>query len=162
MQPAIKGDIKPLVRFLVYGAPVGAGLVEAQDFLRQRNPDETFQDQVLRYYQRIGGIGVLGELIAGLNPPGQDYASGERYAMQAVGLGLGPTAGSAVQGIAAIPPALGGKPEQLEKFALRQVPVAGSTLANVLVPRKEKAPASTAPRPGLRAPSLVPARPTLR
>ncbi len=165
IEPAIKDhNVKPLIRFMVYGGATGAALTEMQDFIKGRDTSgENLKDYISRYYQRVGGVGVLGDILAGLNPPGgSGYQSGERYAMQAVGTALGPSAGTAVEGIATVPGALQGDPSRLERFALKQVPVVGPPIANRAMPYGSSGNGS--PRlthPGRSAPSRSTARPKL-
>lgn len=128
-------NVGPLIRFLLLGTPVAIGATALQDKIRGTDSKDWLERGIKK-----AGLGVLGDILTGLNPPGLDYASGERFAMQVAGLALGPSAGTAMQGAAAIPPALGGSPEQLERFALRQVPVAGPSLANRLVPYNKQHP----------------------
>jgi hypothetical protein len=136
IQPAMKGNIKPLIRFLVYGLPIGAAEVEVQNFLRNR-PDEEDPVQAIRqWYQRVGGIGVLGDILSGMAPPNTKYLPAERYALQAAGTMFGPSMGTYLEGVGSVATALQGKPEGIERWALKQIPVVGPTIKNTLLPYK--------------------------
>lgn len=134
LQPAQKGNFAPLARFLAVGLPVGAALTETTNVLRNRKSEENPAKRVMQYAQKVGGAGLASDLITGLFPMNGKYLDPNRATTLAVSTLAGPTFGSLAEGYGALTNAIQGKPQNLERFALRQTPIVGSTLQNTLLP----------------------------
>jgi hypothetical protein len=145
IRPAMKGNVKPLLTFLIFGLPVGASMVEVQNFLRNRPSEEDPVQMIRQWYQRVGVIGLLGDVLAGIAPPNTKYLPGERYALQVAGTAFGPSMGTFLEGAGSVATALQGKPEGIERWALKQIPVVGPTLKNTLLPYRPGGRAGTRP-----------------
>jgi hypothetical protein len=136
---ATKGNVAPLVRFLAIGLPVGAAIKETRNVLQNRKSEENPAKRVTDYYTQVGGLGLAGDAYKAFFPQGSGYLSPERRATMATGFLGGPTVGTGLDLFTSTVKATQGKPEDLERFALRQIPVAGTTLQNTFVPYKNKA-----------------------
>lgn len=157
IEPAIKQhNIKPLVTFLVLGLPTGMAAYELQTFLRARLAEQDPIQRIRQYYQRVGSIGVVGNLLAAFAPPNTKTMPGERYALEAAGAVFGPSMGKFLEGAGATGYALAGKPEHLEEFITKQIPIVGPTLKNVLRSGRAETP-GTLTHPG-REPVSAPQR----
>lgn len=136
IQPALRGNTRPLLTFLIFGLPAGAAAMELQHLLRNRPSEEDRVQWLRQVYQRVGGLGLLGDVLAGLAPPNSKYLSAERYALQASSVLLGPTASTVQEGIGTLASFTQGKPEGLQRFLLKQIPVIGQTIKNTVLPYK--------------------------
>jgi hypothetical protein len=63
IKPAIEGDVKPLLRFLILGGVGGAGATELRNLIANRPSEEDTGKRILQYYTRVGGFGLVGDLI---------------------------------------------------------------------------------------------------
>jgi hypothetical protein len=134
--PALRGNVKPLARFLLLGLPVGAGAAELQNLLRNRPSEENPTRRAIQYFQRVGGVGLAGDIITGMWPQNSQYLPADRYATMAGGVAFGPSVSTAVEGVGSMATAVQGKPVSLERFGLKQIPLVGPTIKNMLLPYK--------------------------
>lgn len=136
IQPALKGNVLPLTRYLLLAPLVGGTIMEAKNVLRNRPQEEDPTKRIAQYFQQAGGLGIAGDLYTGLFPQNSKYLDANRAVTLALSTLGGPTAGSIVEGYGALTNAVQGKPQNLERFALRQIPVVGPTVSNTLLPYK--------------------------
>lgn len=145
VQPALSGDVKPLVRFLATALPAGAAIKETRNFLQNRDSEENPAKRVQQYYSQAGGLGLAGDVVTGLFPQNGKYLPQDRAVTLALGTVGGPTVGTIADAYGSVSQAVQGKPDSLKRFALRQVPIAGSTLQNTVMPYKSKSPEPASP-----------------
>jgi hypothetical protein len=131
-----KGNVQPLVRFVAIGIPAGMGIQELKNLVRNRPSEEDSTARVVQGYSQAGGFGLAGDLYTGFFPQNKGYLSPERKAQMAQNALLGPTFGTATEALTSTNKALSGDSEDLQRFGLRQVPIAGGTLSNTLLPYK--------------------------
>lgn len=136
VQPALKGNVKPLLRFLLLSLPVGGAISETKNFLRNRPSEEDPKKRALQYFQQAGGLGLGSDVVTGLFPQNGKYLPADRAVTLALGTIGGPTVGTAADAYGSLSQAVQGKPISLGRFALRQTPLVGSTLSNTLLPYK--------------------------
>ena len=134
IQPAIHGDIQPLVRFLAIGIPVGVGVQTTKNVIRNRKDEENPIKRIYQGFNQVGGSGLVGDVFNGLVPMNRNYLSSDRAISMAVGTLGGPTAGTVAEGYGATVNLLQGRPVPMERFILKQIPVVGGTLQNTFVP----------------------------
>jgi hypothetical protein len=150
IQPALRGDLAPMTRFMIAGLAAGAFTTEARNALQARQPEQDWTKRVLQYYQAAGGLGLAGDVLRVTSPIlniNADRVDPERLVTQAVGTALGPTAGAGIEALSGVAQATRGNPTSLERSALRRIPVVGTTLQNLLVPYAAR-PAPAAPGGG--------------
>ena len=142
--PAIHGNVWPLTRLLLFGLPVGAIGLETTNFLRNRISEEDPTKRIIQYYQKVGGLGILGDLIVGLNPMDSSYLEPARYAIKTLGALGGPTSSTIIEGLETVPGAFNINKsgernlDPLKRFGWKQLPVVGPTLMNTFVPYKTR------------------------
>jgi hypothetical protein len=134
--PALKGNAGPLIRFLIFGGPTGLAVTEIRNFIQARPSEENWTKRIEQYYQRVGGLGILGDLVTAFFPMNSQYLDPNRYATMAIGSVVGPSFGTAAEFLGAAAGAVQGNPTNLERFALRQIPGVGTTLQNLILPYK--------------------------
>lgn len=138
IRPALEErNVAPLVRFLVAGALAGAAIRETKDRASGRDPEDDWTKRVLRYYSQVGGLGLAGDVVSGLEPQNSGYLSAAQHGQRVLGTLLGPTVSTVAEGANAYASARRGDLDPAKRFALRQVPVAGSVLPNRLVPYRK-------------------------
>jgi hypothetical protein len=136
LEPALKGNVAPLARFLAVGGPVGLGITTTQNILRNRKDEENPLKRGMQSYQKVGGLGLADSIATGLFPMNGKYLDPNRATTMAIGTLAGPTFGTIAEGYGALAGAVQGKPDNLERFALKQIPLVGSTLQNTMLPYK--------------------------
>lgn len=136
LEPIKRGNFAPLARFILIGGPVGYGVVEGRNILRNRKSEESPVKRTIQSYQAVGGLGLGGDIFTGLFPMNNRYLSPDRANNLAVGTLGGPSFGSAMEGWGGVSSAVQGKPANLARFGLKQVPLVGSTLQNTILPYK--------------------------
>jgi hypothetical protein len=134
LDPARRGDVRPLIRFVAIGLPVGAGLKGLKDRLNNRDPEENPAKRALQAFGQVGGLGLAQDVATGLIPQNGKYLPADRAVSLALSTLGGPTVGNIAEGYGGLAQAIQGKPESLERFALRQAPIVGSRLQNTLLP----------------------------
>lgn len=134
--PALKGNVAPLIRFLAIGIPLGMGIQTTKNIIRNRKDEQNPVKRVQQGFSQVGGLGLAGDVVTGLFPQNGKYLDPNRATTLAISTLGGPTFGTAAEGYGALTNAIQGKPENLGRFAVRQVPVIGSTLQNTLLPYK--------------------------
>ena len=134
MKDYVYGELKngnpgPLIRTIVAAGTIGELVTDAKQLARFKNPleerkDKAFfsSDRQLENFFNLGGFGLFSDLVDQTKYGGQAFTAAL----------AGPTL-SDIGGLAsASRQALEGKPKPLLKFGVRQVPVAGPALSNVL------------------------------
>lgn len=134
IQPALKGDVAPLVRFLTLAVPTGAAIKETKNILQNRDSEENPVKRVQQYYSQAGGLGLAGDVVTGLFPQNGKYLPQDRAVSLALGTIGGPTVGNVAEGYGSLTQAVQGKPTSLARFGLRQTPIVGTTAVNTLLP----------------------------
>jgi hypothetical protein len=124
LDKASKGDLAPLIRFLVIGSVVGEGVGDAKAFARGRERPQDIKGRLLDNLQTAGGVGTIGDVYnaASRGPDG---------IMQFI---AGPTFGDISKLVGGAGLAAQGKPKTLAKAVLSDVPIIGQTASNVLLP----------------------------
>ena len=110
--------------------------METQNFLRNRPSEEDPKKRVQQYFQKAGGLGLAGDVATGLFPMNSKYLPADRAVTMALSTLGGPTLGTAADLYGSVSQAVQGKPTSLKRFALRSIPVVGSTLSNTILPYK--------------------------
>jgi hypothetical protein len=137
LEPALKGNMKPLTRFMLFAGASGAAVSELQDLIRGTDrSDEELAQKILRYYQKAGGVGLLGEVVLGLNPWSRGKISGDQYAEQVTKAVAGPSMSTSFEALGTVPDATRGNLKPAAKFGLKQVPL-GSAASNRIFPKSE-------------------------
>jgi hypothetical protein len=136
IQPALQGNMLPMARFLAVGIPTGMALQTGKNILRNRKDEENPIKRVQQGFSQVGGLGLAGDIVTGLAPMNGKYLDPNRATTMAISTIGGPTFGSLAEGYGALSNAVQGKPENLERFGVRQVPLIGGTLQNTLLPYK--------------------------
>ena len=134
IKPFLKGDMMPVARFLAIGLPVGAGVTEARNLIQNRKPEENPVKRGQQYLSKVGGLGLVGDAATAFFPQSSGYLSPERRSQMAAGFLLGPTFSEVTNTFSNASQALQGRPDNLGRQALRNVPVVGPTLQNTLLP----------------------------
>jgi hypothetical protein len=132
-KPAVKGNVAPMMRWLMYGLPTAAALYETQSVLRGKGLDTDPMSVAGGAVQKLGG-GILGDLAQGLWPRSTSSQGAPRDALRALNSLLGPTMGTFTEGYMAVDKAVHGDTNDLKRFGSKQVPVVGPTIANVAFP----------------------------
>lgn len=153
LKPASQGNIVPLARFLA-ALPVGYGIYETKNILRNRPDDQSVARRVFESFQALGGAGVAGSIVQGVMPRFGKYLPPGVYASQVAGTFGGPTVSTAGRIADAIGSAATGNFTPAGRVALGTVPVIGGTLSNTILPyagvgnrTSTAAAASSAPTP---------------
>src|SRR5882672_10396507 len=136
LKPAIAGNVAPLARFIAIGIPVGIGIQTLKNVIRNRNDEENPVKRVSQGFQQVGGYGLAGDIATGLFPQNSRYLDSNRATTLAVSTLGGPTLGTISEGYGATAEAVQGKPTNLERFVLRQIPIVGGTIQNTVLPYK--------------------------
>lgn len=136
--PALKGNVAPLLRFVGIGIPIGIGLQTTKNILRNRKDEENPIKRVQQGFGQVGGLGLAGDIVTGLFPMNGRYLDPNRATTMAIGTLGGPTLGTIAEGYGSLTNAIQGKPANLGRFALKQVPLVGSTLQNTILPYKSQ------------------------
>lgn len=136
IQPATQGNIKPLIRFMALALPVGGAISETKNLLRNRPSEENPGKRGLQYVQQAGGLGLASDVVTGLIPQNSKYLPADRATSLAIGTLGGPTVSTAAEGYGSLSQAVQGKPTSLGRFALKQIPLVGSTVQNTVLPYK--------------------------
>ena len=138
LAPALRSehrDVRPLARWVALGLPVGAAANAVREWITgdDSHADESWAQTGLRAMQRVGGIGLAGDVLESASRlPDQRLGAQARTVASTV---LGPTAGRLVQGVNLVDEAVHGHPGQLERTLLRDVPpVIGPRLQEALLP----------------------------
>ncbi len=134
--PAMQGDITPLARFLLIGMPIGMAVSEARNLARWRPSEEDPTKRMSQYFQAVGGFGIASDIITGLFPQNSQYLDPNRATTMALGTLGGPTISTAMDAYGSLTNAIQGKPENIERFALKQIPLVGPTIKNIVLPYK--------------------------
>jgi hypothetical protein len=137
--PALKGDFAPLTRFMIAGLVAGAATTETKNLIQGRQPEQDPVKRILQYYQAAGGLGLVGDVLRVTTPLvniNADRLDPDRVVTQAVGTALGPSAGTAIEGLSGVAQVTRGNATPLERSALRRVPVIGTAVQNRLLPYK--------------------------
>lgn len=153
--PALSGDVGPLMRFLILAPVAGAASSELRNLIANRPSEEDPTKRVLQYFQKAGGLGIVSDLMTALAPQNVQYLDKNRYATLAMGALGGPTVGTLSEALGSGAEAWQGRPTNLERFGLRQVPIVGSTLQNTVLPYKQGGRAGTGESEGNPVKSLL-------
>ncbi len=133
--PAVKErNVAPLLRFMLLSIPVGAAITETKNVLRNRKSEEDPNKRLFQYFSQAGGLGLGQDIATGLFPMNGKYLDPNRATTLAIGTLGGPTLGNIADFYGSLTNAVQGKPQNLGRFALRQVPLVGSTLQNTILP----------------------------
>lgn len=163
LKPAAKGNLMPLAR-LMAALPLGYALYQTRALITNQTPEDDPTKIGLNSFSKVGGAGLPLDIYNSLNPVGSKYLPPDRRVTMAVSALGGPAAGVAAQGIGAISEAIQPKnvPEdesRLEgkvaiqsedgkeyrdltpaaRFGLSQIPIAGTTIKNTLLPYSKEA-----------------------
>lgn len=157
VKPAAKGNFLPLSRFLAV-LPVGLALYETKRVIAGRPEEEDKKKTGLQVAQNIGGFGLVTDLYQSLNPLGSKYIPSDRRLSMTLGSIGGPAAGVGGQAVGAVSDliqrkntptdesrldgkvALGKTTDSYTdatpaaRFAIQQLPVAGTAIKNRLLP----------------------------
>lgn len=136
LEPAVKGNISPLVRFLAIGIPTGAAIGETRRVLQFRDKEEDPKKRILNAFNQVGGTGLAGDVYRGFFPSGRENLTADRRVTLALGSLTGPTVGTAIEGLGSAAQASYGDTESLKRFAVRQTPIIGTSLQNKFLPYK--------------------------
>ena len=138
LKEAQKGNVKPLMRFLAVGIPIGYATGQARDALSGRNNSgiagvKKEQDSITEeLMSALGNVGAFGVASDAMNLV--KNRKSQRLPEYVAGTLGGPTAGYGVQTISNVSQAFNGSPKPLQRQGLKTVPVAGSYLASHNVP----------------------------
>ena len=137
IEPALKDkNFAPLLRFVGVGIPLGMGIQTIKNVARNRKDEENPAKRAQQGFSQVGGLGLGGDIVTGLFPMNGKYLDPNRATTMALSTLAGPTVGTAIEGYGSVANAIQGKPENLGRFALKQIPVLGGTLQNTLLPYK--------------------------
>lgn len=156
LREATKGNFAPLARFVAVGAPAGLAsselrnLVQMKEFAQPDQPEDTSPKalqaagKVATGLSAVGGFGLAGTAYTAANRAARSRTP---TAIAASTIG-GPTAGLVVETAQNIDKAIRGDWQPLAREGVRKIPMAGPTLANVLMPYDaSKAPAKAGATP---------------
>jgi hypothetical protein len=170
LKPVKNGNFMPLGRLLA-AMPLGYALYEGRRMIDGRPEEENYTKRVLAMFNKIGGAGLVSDVVQGVNPIGSKYLPSDRRQSMAVSTFLGPTAGSATQAVGAVSDAVQRKnlPKDesrlegkvavgktgdsytdltsLSRFGLQQVPIVGGPIKNRVLPFKKESEADAGKDP---------------
>lgn len=166
VKPAAKGNLVPLGRLLA-AIPVGYGLYEVRRRVDGRPAEENKGRVAVESFSKVGGAGLAVDLFRGMVPLNGKYVPTDRRVSMAVGNFGGPAFGQATNLIGGVSeaiqrknvptdnPTLEGKVgvgvsdgkytdvTSLARQGIQQLPVAGTPIANRVLPYKKPDTAST-------------------
>lgn len=124
IKEAGNGNLAPLARYLVTTGLVAAGTIAAKNAIKGKNEDPS--EMAWDVVAALGGI------------PGEMLVNGVRYGgsdiVATVAGDLAPVAGEAVKIGEALTQAVQGKPQNLERYGIKLIPLAGNRLADEWAP----------------------------
>lgn len=124
INPARQGNVAPLSKYLILSLVVGEGIGDLKALVRNRTRPTNLGERLADNVASAGGFGVV-----------QDAINAAQRGQDAM---LQFIAGPTLTDIGKVGGALGlatqGKPKELNKFLLRNIPVVGQPLANTVYP----------------------------
>lgn len=142
MQPALKGNVKPLGRWLAISVPVALGANEVRQKIRGDNFSDAGAKAAIDAFSNATGGDLTTGLINQLYPNSKDSNS---YISKAVKTVSGPTGSDIVKATQAGFDATQGKFANAERFGLSHIPTVGPTVSNALVPYPNSTPKAGTP-----------------
>lgn len=126
IKPAISGNVKPLATYLILGLIVGEGIADTKAAVRGRERPTNPAERMLDNISNVGGVGILGDALTSAQRGPEAVLSFLSPPVISDVAKLYGNAGLAVQG----------KPSQLIKQLISNIPVVGSPIANRVIPSK--------------------------
>lgn len=133
---ALEGDVRPLVRFLVLAPLAQAAADETRNLVQGREPEQDPTKRVAQYV--LGPLGKVGSVARAVLPINSDRLPPERQAAMIAGAVLGPSLGTLTDAAGALVQGTRGNPVPAERLGLRQIPVVGTTLQNMILPYEKQ------------------------
>lgn len=119
-----KGNMRPLVTALIAMPILGEGVKDVRAILTGRVRDEKGLERIIENISAVGAAGMF-----------NDVLSAVKY-NNVPGFMVGPSLSDAGRAVTSGTRAVQGKPAQLERFILGNVPVVGQLLKNTFVPTR--------------------------